>query len=1304
VAQFAERKGPAADRPRFLGIFQQVCQTLAYAHARGVIHRDLKPGNVMVGAFGEVQVMDWGLAKVLKEGGVADERKVQPPEEVSVIRTARSTGSGSESRVGSVFGTPAYMAPEQARGAVDRLDERCDVFGLGAILCQLLTGQPPYTGRDSDEVYRKAAAGDTAEALARLTGCGADPELVEIAKHCLADGPAERPRHAGELAQAVTAYQDSVAERLRQAELDRAAESARAEEAKATAVAERRARRLTLGLAAAVLLLDTAGAAGGLWAQRQQAERVAEAARLRQTTEAALDKAQALQQQARWAEARTVLEQTRDRLGESGPADLRRRVEQAAADLALVGRLEAIRLKLATVSVVKGKPWTQTAEREYAAAFRQARLGEEGQPAEAVAGRIRAAAVREHLVAALDDWAAWTPDGPRRAWLLEVARRADPDPWRDRFRDPKVRRDRAALEKLAAELLRDEARLKQLTPHLLTALGNELRWAKGDAVPLLVAAQAQNPGDFWLNFRLGIALAQAERWAEAAGYYRGALAARPDAFGAHNNLGNALVETGDVAAAIASYRRALDLDPNYPGAHHNLGIALAKQGDVAAAIASYRRALKLSPDDAATHYDLGVLFCDVKRDYDRAAAHFRQALATAPKDVKAHTSLGNALQGKGDVEGAVASYRRALDLDPEYATAYVGLGIALNRHGDVEGAVASFRRALELDPDSAAAHLNFGALLCDVKHDYDRAADHFRRALELAPKDATGHRNLGNALVGKGDMQGAAASFRRALELDPKNVITHYGLGNALRAQGDLDAAITSYRAALALEPRNAPVRTNLGATLRARGKLDEAIREYRTAIDHDPKHARAHYNLGNALADQKQFDAAITSYRAALALEPRDALAHNALGNALRARGKSEEAVKAYRAAIDLNPAYFPAHFNLGNALMAGKQWPEAAAAYRAAVALDPRHTAAHYALGFACARQGDVQGAIVQYRRVIELDPNHRQAHLNLGVILCDVKHDYDGAIPLFRRAVALDPNDTHAHYNLGTALSGKGDIDGAIQSYRRALELDPSKAVFHNGLGGALAKKGNLEEAEASFRRALQLDPQFALAHINLGTALRLRGEFAEALAALQRGHDLGSRQKGWTIPSAELVRQARALADLDRRAAAILKGEAKSKSPAELLRLGRFCLEQKKHPAAAARLYADALAAEPALADDLAKGDRLAAAQAAALAGCGRGRDAATVGDVGRAQLRRQALSWLRADLVLWQQKVGGAEKRTAAREALGRWQRAADLAGVRDSGALARLPEAEREAWRQLWADVSALRKQAETPAKGDDHE
>ena len=140
---------PRADWPRLLAVFEQVCHAMAYAHSQRVVHRDLEPANVMVGAFGEVQVMDWGFAKVMgDENSPALEEG--PP---TVGERNGATQSGA-------MGTPAYMPPEQARGQAALIDARADVFALGAILCEILTGRPPYADGSTDEVCRRAATAD----------------------------------------------------------------------------------------------------------------------------------------------------------------------------------------------------------------------------------------------------------------------------------------------------------------------------------------------------------------------------------------------------------------------------------------------------------------------------------------------------------------------------------------------------------------------------------------------------------------------------------------------------------------------------------------------------------------------------------------------------------------------------------------------------------------------------------------------------------------------------------------------------------------------------------------------------------------------------------------------------------------------------------------------------------------------------------------------------------------------------------------------------------------------------------------
>ena len=254
------RAGPSDDLPRFVGIFESVCQAVAYAHAHKVIHRDLKPPNVMVGSFGEVQVMDWGLAKVLEAGGEAVE-----PDAAPGGRTARDGRHGDASREGSVMGTAAYMAPEQARGEVDRLDERCDVFALGGILCEILTGRPPFAAPTRSESLRLAAAGDTSDVLARLDSCGADPRLLALARGCLETDVHARLRDGGEVARAMAAYLAGVQERVRAAEMARVEAQARAEE-------ERKRRRAELRWTTGLIAVFALGALG-VATQWRRAER-----------------------------------------------------------------------------------------------------------------------------------------------------------------------------------------------------------------------------------------------------------------------------------------------------------------------------------------------------------------------------------------------------------------------------------------------------------------------------------------------------------------------------------------------------------------------------------------------------------------------------------------------------------------------------------------------------------------------------------------------------------------------------------------------------------------------------------------------------------------------------------------------------------------------------------------------------------------------------------------------------------------------------------------------------------------------
>jgi tetratricopeptide (TPR) repeat protein/tRNA A-37 threonylcarbamoyl transferase component Bud32 len=1140
--------------------FVDVCNAIAYAHSRGVLHRDIKPDNVMLGAFGETLVVDWGLAKAtgeVAEGAVSEQAPLRP---------AAADGS-APTRVGSAIGTPAYMSPEQAEGRVDQLGPASDIYSLGATLYSLLTGRAPFTGAELGPVLGAVRRGDFTPP--RKVKPAVPAALEAVCLKAMALRPANRYPTPIDLKSDIEHWlADEPVSAWREPFRVRAGRWARRHQA------------LVAATAASLLVAILAGGAGAWWLERQWAER-------RHDVETALGKVAELQGQARWAEARAVLEEAELRLGEGGPRDLKAGLDRARSDLDLVARLDAIRLKRATL--VDGRFQNAAANRECEEVFRNAGLGEVGSDAAAAAAWVSRAGARGALVAALDDWAAYTEDRGQRAWLLEVARRADPGPWRDAVRDPAVWDDRAALARLA----RDEQVAEQSLV-LLTVLGSRLMHLGGDAERPLRAGQGRRPDDFWVNFYLGNALARRAP-EEAVSYFRAALALRPGTAAVHCNLGAALSRKGLVDEAVLELRRAVELDPG---------------------------------------------------------------------DAVAHTNLGVVLKTAGKPEEAIAEFHRALELDPDYAYAHANLGAALGEKGQLDEAVAACRRAVAISPKFPLAYSNLGSALYDQRR-LNEALVELHRAIALDPEYAPAHTCLGHVLRAQGRPDEALAAYRRALASDPRYAPAYHGLGNALGDKGRLDEAIVVYRRAAELDPKNATIYYNLGNTLRGRGRLDEAVAVYQRAVKINPNFGAAHNNLGVALLDLHRLDEAIATFHRALASDPK----------------------------------YAPAYDNLGNALSKKGRWGEAVTAFHQAIKLDDKNANIYSNLGAALRAQGRPDEAVAVCRRAVELDPKNAYAFDKLGGALGD-KGRWGEAVAAHHRAAELDPNDARVRSNLGCALRADGRLDEAVADFRRAVELAPNLVEGHSNLGMALAEQGRLDEAIAACRWAVELGPKNAVSHGALGQVLLRKGQFAEARQAIQRCLQLlppGDPRGQFALRQ---LRQCEEMLPLDKKLAAFLKGDARPADAREQLSLARLCAFKKRY-AGARHFYAAAFAAQPKLADDLRSSYRYNAACATALTAAGQGQDAIPLAETERAQMRQQALDWLRSDLTQWakQMENSNLQARAAVQTTLRHWQKAPDLTGVRDTAALVKLPAAERAEWQKLWADAAVLLKKAEAGGK-----
>jgi serine/threonine protein kinase/Flp pilus assembly protein TadD len=981
-----------------LELFGDVCRAVQHAHQKGIIHRDLKPSNVLVAPYDGrpvVKVIDFGVAKATGQ---------------------RLTEKTLFTGFGALVGTPEYMSPEQAEVNNQDIDTRSDIYSLGVILYELLTGSTPLTRKRLKEV----ALLEVLRVIREEEPPRPSTRLSE-SKDSLPSISAQRQTEPTKLTKLVRGELDWMVMKALEKDRNRRYETANgfaldvqrylADEPVLACPPSawyrlRKFLRRNKGPVVAVslmALLLTAGIVGttmGLvWALAEKQQAVQERD----------DKEKARQ------ETLVALNMMTDEVVE----------ELLGTQVELTDKHRTFLKKVL----------------EYHEQFAAAKADDpEGRRSRA-GGYFRVGRIRFKLGELSE------AEAPYRAALELQKQLVDEFPGRLDYRHDLGRSHRylgSLLNSLnrikEAEAEYDEAiRLGQQ----LTDESNQAQYRAdlGDgihslALLLLKDTDRQVQGEKLLRDSLAISEQLVREFPEVVEHYQGV-------FAGYSLLGMLLKDTNRLKEAEEICLKAVDLSQKMPASFRDrrefredlasiaIGLAVLLQSTERPreAVDAWREAVRLDkllvkefparPELryrlAASENNLGMLLHKAQRveEAEKVWGEGLELLKQLAEEVPsrpdyryfeaiAYHNMGSVFHGTNRRKEAEEAWGKAVDIGTELVRqhpdkiayrnrlvlSYGHLALFLGESGRLAQAEAAWPKILELtkglahDPDMAAIYYNFGQELESVRAPLDRIITVYRESLRLDNTDAQIHFGLGNALKAANQPEQAIIEYREALRLQKDYPQVHVNLGNILVDRNEFDDAIAEYREAIATKHEFSEIykaHKGLGNALKAKGQLKEAIAEYQTAIRLNDKFADAHYALGNAYFPHR-LEEAITEYRAAISLNKNYAQAHTNLGNSLAVKGDLEEAIREYRTALGINKDLFEAHLNLGVALRHTGQLEDAVRECQAAIRLRKDHAAAHNQLGLTWQAKGQLKDALAELREALRLENKNVHVKANL------------------------------------------------------------------------------------------------------------------------------------------------------------------------------------------------------------------------------------------------------------------------------------------------------------------------------------
>lgn len=899
----------------------RVAEALNYAHSLGIIHRDLKPENIMIGRFGEVLVMDWGIAKDLGESASSELDQLL---ECAVSREDLSAVGVTLS--GSMIGTPGYMAPEQIDG---ESSEKSDIFALGVILTEILTGKRAIAGNTAVEKVAATASGNSRGPRDLLRS--APIELDYLARQALLSDPKRRLNGVEFIANLRHYLAGEDLENYPYSLLDRFF---------------RWSGKHPAWIVGGAFFFVMASGLASVYQVVEQAEQARKAAlakaNLASTSEANLKAA---------LQRMSVLEgRVKRGIGED---ELKEELKEI---LALSG--ENYDFCLAAAELCRTGQFYKD---ERAWLERAIKVSPPGYEALFL---LHQQEMREY------------PN--KRFFITKAARRlADAARERGEKNEFSLVIDSLALlqegqAKEALELMKGlEAYSTKLSyGFLIRAVAKIKTGAFESALDDLNLAIQNDPGSPMAYAKRGYLKIDLGDLAGAMGDFQRSSKFDPDYGLAY--CGRGIVERlqGKLQASLISFNLAIKKSPFLVRSYHNRAMTLELLGDNERALLDYGAAIKIAPDSVASLNNRAMLYKKLGR---RGAAlrDFNECLRQRADAVEPLCNRGLLKFEDGDLAGALADYEAALKADGDFAPAYLNRGLVKYERRQFEASILDFNKAIQLDSKIAEAYLNRGNAHGECGR-FEKAFADFEIVLKLDPRNDRIYVSRAVAKSKSGDKSGALEDFTRALKFNPNSVLAYHFRGLVRDNLGDAKGALSDYENALKRKAELPQVHFYMGRLKGKQKDFQGALAAFNKALEYRPKYAKAYLERGVTWRKMGQFKRAYDDFSLAIQYDPRCFEAYSNRGGLKQRSGQNRAALEDFNKAIEIAPNFGEAYYNRGVTYGAMKQFRASIADFERAFELDGTNADALFNRGVSWLNLGDRRAAALDFERFLKVRPN--------------------------------------------------------------------------------------------------------------------------------------------------------------------------------------------------------------------------------------------------------------------------------------------------------------------------------------------